>query len=187
MAPSHAAVLAATRAWLERAVIGLNLCPFAKAVLAKGQVHFAVTAAASADQVLQELAKELDALVARDAEERETTLLVVPHGLREFLEFNAVAARGERLIRKKGYEGVLQLASFHPDYCFADLDVGDMANFSNRSPYPTLHLLREASVERAVHAFPDPESIYGANIGTLRDLGPAGWTALNVGAGHQSR
>ena len=187
MAPSHAAVLAATRAWLERAVIGLNLCPFAKAVLAKGQVHFAVTDADSAAQVLHDLVAELHALVACDADERETTLLVIPYGMQQFLDFNGVVAGGERLIRKKGYEGVIQLASFHPDYCFADLDGGDMANFSNRSPYPTLHLLREAGVERAVQAFPNPESIYGANIRTLRALGPEGWAALNGGVDHQSR
>ena len=187
MAVTHAVVLAATRAWLERAVIGLNLCPFAKAVLAKGQVHFAVSDADSAAQALHDLGRELDALLAHDPEERETTLLVVAHGMQQFLEFNDLVADGERLIRKKGHEGVIQLASFHPDYCFADQDDGDMANFSNRSPYPTLHLLREASVERAVQAFPEPESIYGANIRTLRDLGPEGWAALNAGVDHQSR
>jgi hypothetical protein len=179
--PSDEAVLAATRGWLERAVIGLNLCPFAKAVHARGQVHFAVSAADSAMQVLDDLARELDALVARDASERDTTLLVVPHCLGLFLDFNDAVARGERMIRKKGLEGVIQLASFHPQYCFADATEDDVTNFSNRSPYPTLHLLREASIDKAVRAFPDAEAIYGANMDTLRALGAQGWAALDVG------
>lgn len=181
MDSQQAAVLAATRAWLERAVIGLNLCPFAKAVHAKGQIHFAVSAADSAERALLDLDAELDALVARDPVERETTLLAVPHCLGEFLDFNALAARAERMIRKKGLEGVIQLATFHPDYRFADSSADDMGNFSNRSPYPTLHLLREASIARAVSAFPQAESIYEANIATLRELGPRGWQALGVG------
>lgn len=175
------AVLAATRAWLERAVIGLNLCPFARAVHAKGQVHYVASRADSPSQVLDNLAYELDALVACDAQVRDTTLLVVPHCLDLFLDFNDLVSRGERLIRKKGLEGVIQLASFHPDYCFADACADDVTNFSNRSPYPTLHLLREASIDRAVRAFPDAESIYGANLETLRKLGAAGWAALDVG------
>ena len=181
MNPSDAAAIAATQAWLERAVIGLNLCPFARAVYAKGQVHFAISAADSASTVLADLGAELDALVAHDASERETTLLVIPHCLREFLDFNQLVRRGERLVRKSGLESVIQLASFHPDYRFADADASDMANFSNRSPYPTLHLLRESSVGRAVEAVRDVTAIYGANIETLRTLGSAGWLALGVG------
>lgn len=179
--PTDEAVLASTRAWLERAVIGLNLCPFAKAVHTKGQVHMAVSAATSPADVLDDLARELDALVALDAQERDTTLLVVPHCLDQFLDFNAVVARGERMIRKQGLEGVIQLASFHPHYCFADAAEDDVTNFSNRSPYPTLHLLREASIDKAVRAFPDAQAIYGANLETLRKLGPEGWAALDVG------
>ncbi|MDB5946014.1 MAG: hypothetical protein JWQ33_1040 [Ramlibacter sp.] len=182
MSALDAVVLAATQAWLERAVIGLNLCPFAKAVHAKGQIHFAISAADSPARVLEDFVAELDALIAHDPTERETTLLVVPHCLHEFLEFNDLVARADRLIRKRGCEGVVQLATFHPDYRFADSSEGDMANFTNRSPYPTLHLLRETSIARAVEAFANPESIYGANIATLRKLGPAGWAALNVGA-----
>ena len=179
--PTDEAVLAATRGWLERAVIGLNLCPFAKAVYSKGQVHLAVSEADSPTQVLDDLARELDALVARDAQERDTTLLVVPRCLELFLDFNDLVARGERMIRKKGLEGTIQLASFHPRYCFADATDDDVTNLTNRSPYPTLHLLREASIDKAVRAFPDAESIYGANIATLRQLGVDGWAALNVG------
>lgn len=179
--PTDQAVLAATRSWLERAVIGLNLCPFAKSVHVKGQVYFAVSAADAAGLALEDLAGELDALVACDAQQRDTTLLVIPNCLELFIEFNDVVARGERMIRKKGLEGVIQLASFHPRYCFADANEDDVTNFSNRSPYPTLHLLREASIDKAVRAFPDAGAIYGANLDTLRKLGAQGWAALDVG------
>ena len=181
MDPSAAAVVQDTRNWLERAVIGLNLCPFAKAVHVKGQVHYAVSEATEPRQLLADLGAELDALVARDARERETTLLMAPHCLADFLDFNDFLASAERLVRKRGLEGVIQLASFHPHYQFAGTDAGDIENFTNRSPYPTLHLLREDSIERAVAAFPEAEAIYEANIETLRGLGPDGWAALRVG------
>jgi len=180
MKPSADAVVQDTRNWLERAVIGLNLCPFAKAVHVKGQVHYAVSEASEPRQLLADLGAELDALVALDARERETTLLMAPHCLADFLDFNDFLASAERLVRKRGLEGVIQLASFHPLYQFADTDAGDVENFTNRSPYPTLHLLREDSIERAVAAFPEAEAIYEANIETLRRLGPEGWAALRV-------
>jgi len=175
------AVVQDTRNWLERAVIGLNLCPFAKAVHVKGQVHYAVSEATEPRQLLADLGAELDALVAMDARERETTLLIAPHCLADFLDFNDFLERAERLVRKRGLEGVIQLASFHPHYQFAGTAAGDIENFTNRSPYPTLHLLREDSIERAVEAFPEAEAIYEANIETLRRLGPEGWAALRVG------
>ena len=167
--------------WLERAVIGLNLCPFAKAVHVKGQVHYAVSAAASPQEVLDDLAAELDALLARDPTVRETTLLVVPCCLADFLAFNDLLVRANRLVRKRGLEGVIQLASFHPQYQFEGTEPDDITNFTNRAPYPTLHLLREASIARAVEAFPEAEAIYEANMVTLRRLGPDGWSALDVG------
>ena len=181
MNPSVDAVVQDTRNWLERAVIGLNLCPFAKAVHVKGQVHYAVSEATEPRQLLADLGAELDALVAMDARERETTLLIAPHCLEDFLDFNDFLERAERLVRKRGLEGVIQLASFHPHYQFAGTEAGDIENFTNRSPYPTLHLLREDSIERAVEAIPDAEAIYEANIETLRRLGPEGWAALRVG------
>jgi hypothetical protein len=162
-------------------VIGLNLCPFAKAVHVKGQVHCAVSAAQDAEAVLDDLAVELDALGSIDPARRDTTMLIVPHALHDFLDFNDFLSRAERLVRKRGLEGVIQLASFHPQYCFADAQPGDIENFTNRSPYPILHLLREESVERAVEAFPQPEAIYEANMRTLRALGEDGWNALAVG------
>ena len=170
-----------TRKWLERAVIGLNLCPFAKAVHVKNQVHYAVSSALQPSQVLDDLAAELDALVALEPAVRDTTLLIVPDCLHDFFEFNDFVTRAERLVRKRRLEGVIQLASFHPDYQFAGSEPDDVANFTNRSPYPTIHLLREASIDRAVEAVPQPEAIYEANIQALRRLGHEGWTALDVG------
>jgi hypothetical protein len=171
-----------TRRWLERAVIGLNLCPFAKAVLAKGQVHFAVSEADDPRGVLEDFERELHALVALDASERDTTLLAIPHCLGDFLDFNDLTARAERLVRKRGLEGVVQVASFHPRFVFAGTGEDDITNHTNRAPWPTLHLLREASIDRAVAAFPDPAAIYETNMDTLRELGPEGWDALGVGA-----
>ena len=180
MATTESAV-ADTRRWLERAVVGLNLCPFAKAVLAKEQVHFAATEADDARGILEDFARELDALVALDAGVRDTTLLVIPAGMEDFLTFNDVVTRAERLVRKRGLEGVVQVASFHPEFVFADAGEDDITNYTNRAPHPTLHLLREASMARAVAAFPDASAIYEANMETLRRLGPQGWTDLDVG------
>jgi hypothetical protein len=170
-----------TLRWLERAVIGLNLCPFAKAVHVKGRIHCSVSAADDPAGVLDDFAAELDALAAMDPEVRETTLLVVPYALRDFLDFNDFLARAERAVRKRGLESVIQVASFHPHYCFAGTDPRDITNFTNRSPYPTLHLLREDSISRAVDTFPHPEAIYEANMAVLERLGEEGWRALGVG------
>jgi hypothetical protein len=170
-----------TRRWLERAVIGLNLCPFAKAAHVKQLVHYAVSEATDPSQVLVEVGAELDALVAIDPQVRETTLLIVPHCMDDFLDFNDVLARAERVVRKHRLEGVVQLASFHPRFRFADTEEDDITNFTNRSPYPIIHLLREDSIHRAVRAYPHPESIYEANIQTLRRIGLQGWTDLDVG------
>jgi hypothetical protein len=175
------AALRDTRAWLERAVIGLNLCPFAKAPHVKGQVHCVVSQAREPRALLEELAAELDALLAADPAGRETTLLIAPYGLDEFLVFNGFMARADRLLRKRGLEGVIQLASFHPGYEFAGAPPDDIANYTNRSPWPIIHLLREDSIARAVDSFPQPEAIYEANMRTLARLGRDGWDALGVG------
>jgi hypothetical protein len=180
MAP-HDTVLADTRRWLERAVVGLNLCPFAKAVLVKGQVHFAVSAASDAGEALEALEHEARELLALAANERDTTLLMVPDAFADFLDFHALAAQAERLVRKRGWEGELQVASFHPRFEFAGAAPDDVTNCTNRAPYPTLHLLREASIDRAVAAFPDAAAIYEANMECLRRLGHDGWQALGVG------
>lgn len=177
-----ARALADTRRWLERAVIGLNLCPFAKAVVVKHQVHCRVDAAVDLAGAMEAFEQELDALLARPAAERDTTLLVLPGAPADFLSFDAWAQRAARIVRKRGFEGVVQVAHFHPAFEFADAEPGDITHCTNRAPYPTLHLLREASVERAVAAIPDPAAIYEANQATLRRLGAAGWDALGVGA-----
>ena len=170
-----------TRRWLERAVIGLNLCPFAKAVHVKGLVHYAVSQADSPAQVLADLQQELDAIAAIDPEVRDTTLLIVPHCLQDFFDFNDFMGRAERALRKRGLEGVIQLASFHPRFQFEGTEENDITNFTNRSPYPMIHLLREESIDRAVEAFPQAEAIYEANMKTLRGIGEAGWRELDVG------
>jgi uncharacterized protein len=171
-------VLAATRAWLEKAVIGLNLCPFARAVYASGRIRFRVSQARSADALLADLADELRLLAASDPEVTDTTLLVHPHVLTDFLDYNDFLDVADAALQALDLGDVLQVASFHPQYQFADTEPDDIANYTNRAPYPTLHLLREDSVERAVAAIPDPASIFDANIKRLRALGLAGWRQL---------
>ena len=180
-------VLADVRCWLERAVIGLNLCPFAKAVHVKGQVHHAIYRLPDDSGLLDALLFEAAELVAHDAAVRDTTLLIAPHALGDFLDFNDFVGRAERRLARAGYEGTLQLASFHPRFQFAGSEVEDIGNATNRSPYPILHLLREDSVSRAVDAFPDAADIFERNIETLERLGPQGWAELNVGPGGGSR
>jgi uncharacterized protein len=174
-------VVADTRRWVERAVIGLNLCPFAKAVQAKGLVHYVPSNSDSFADVMQALEAEAAELVAMPPEARDTTLLVLPNGFDEFLLFQQLVAEGERRLARLGLEGTLQLAHFHPQFRFAEGDDADAGHYSNRSPYPTLHLLREASIDRAVAAFPDAQAIFGANIEKLRTLGRQGWAELDVG------
>lgn len=177
-----ATVVANTQRWLQRAVIGLNLCPFAKAVQVKDQIHYAVSRSVGFKDLLDDLDKELKDLAARSPADRDTTLLILCYGLADFLEFNDFLAQADRLLAKRGYEGVFQIASLHPFYEFADSPPDDMANFTNRSPYPTLHILREESIDRAVKTFPHAEAIFQANIDTMRRVGRAGWEALGVGA-----
>lgn len=179
---TDAAVIEDTRRWLRRAVIGLNLCPFAKSVDVKDQVHYAVTRNVGFKDLLADLKQELNALAALDATERDTTLFIAPDGLVDFLEFNDFLAQANRLLAKLGYEGIFQIASLHPQYQFADAPQDAITNCTNRSPYPTLHLLREDSIDRAVKAFPHAEAIFETNMRTMERLGPDGWSALDVGA-----
>jgi hypothetical protein len=176
-------VVADTQRWLERAVIGLNLCPFAKSVHVKGQVHYAVSQATHAADLLVDLVAELNSLAALDAKARDTTLLIAPACLGDFLDFNDFLAEADQALVDLSLEGVLQIASLHPQYQFAGTTEDDITNFTNRSPYPTLHLLREDSIDRAVSAFRDAESIYEANMRTMERLGTEGWAELGVGRG----
>jgi len=180
MIPSPPHALAETRAWVDRAVIGLNLCPFAKAVQAKGQVRYVVSEATDGDALLAQLRDEMNALMAADPALIDTTLLIHPQVLNDFLDFNDFLGAADEALAQLGYEGMLQVASFHPQFQFAGTDASDVTNATNRSPYPTLHLLREASVDRAVAAFPQADVIYENNIRTLEALGAEGWAALQA-------
>ena len=173
-------VLTRTRHWLEKAVIGLNLCPFAKAVYAKNQVRMVVSKARHADDLLEELDRELDLLVATPADEIDTTLLIHPTLFEDFLDFNDFLEIAEGVVNEHGLEGVIQLASFHPQFQFDGTEPGDISNYTNRAPFAILHLLREDSVERAVEAFPQADAIFDANIATLEKLGHSGWKALAI-------
>lgn len=171
-------MLAETRAWVDRVVIGLNLCPFAKAVQTKHQIRYVVSAAQDLDTLLAILGEEMDRLVATDAAIVDTTLLIHPLVLNDFLDFNDFLGTADHLLEQLSYDGILQVASFHPRFQFAGTQADDVGNATNRSPYPTLHLLREESVDRAVAAFPEAELIYERNIRTLETLGSAGFAAL---------
>ena len=179
----EATVLAATRRWVERAVIGLNLCPFARAPFVQERLLFRVSRARSEEALLSDLRDELVTLHAADPLVRETTLLIHPGVLTEFLDYNDFLDVADATVLELGFEGELQVASFHPDYRFADTTADAIENCTNRSPYPTLHLLRESSIERAVETIVDTDEIYRRNIETLRRLGSAGWRALMRGEG----
>jgi hypothetical protein len=176
--PTDESVIAATRIWLERAVIGLNLCPFAKSVHVKDQIRYVVSAATTPEELLAELVRELEVLAEASPEKIDTTLLMHPQVLGDFLDYNDFLDVADGALEELQLDGILQIASFHPDYQFDGTEFDDISNFSNRSPYPTLHLIREDSIEQAVAAFPDAADIYERNIETLQRLGVAGWRAL---------
>jgi hypothetical protein len=170
-----------TREWVERVVIGLKLCPFAPAPALKGTIRYAMSDATTPEALLEDLAAEMQRLVASSPEELETTLLVHPQVLQDFEEYNDFLAVADGLLEALGLEGELQIASFHPQYRFVDTVADDIGNATNRSPYPTLHLLREESIARAVEAFGDTSSIPTTNIATLEALGHEGLEAVRRG------
>ncbi len=174
----HDAIIHDTRRWLEKAVIGLNLCPFAKGVHVKGQIRWRVSDAATPEALAHDLAEELAFLRDADPDEVDTTLLMHPGVLQDFLDYNDFLDVADAVLADMDLEGVLQIASFHPRYQFAGTQADDVGNLSNRSPHPTLHLIREASLDRAVEAFPEADAIYEENIRTLERLGRAGWAQL---------
>jgi len=175
---SEAEFIAETQAWLDAAVIGLDLCPFAGAARKSDRIRFVVSTARNTDALFDDLVDELRLLAAADPDEIETTLLIHPYVFGDFLEFNDYLDVVDATIAELGLEGEIQMASFHPDYQFAGTAPEDVENCTNRSPYPTLHLLREASIERAVEAFGDTDAIFERNIETLRRLGLEGWRRL---------
>jgi len=167
--------IAATRLWLERIVIGLNLCPFAKAVYVKDQVRIVLSDATTPEALVEELAEELVLLRDTPAEQIDTTLIVHPQVLTDFLDYNDFLDNADAAIEALDLQGILQVASFHPDYQFDGVAADDASNYTNRAPYPTLHLLREDSVARAVDVYPDPDVIVERNIQTLDRIGVEGW------------
>lgn len=167
-----------TQAWVQQAVIGLNLCPFAKSVYIKNQIHYAVTLTPYADVVLDVLRQELHDLQQAPPAVRDTTLLITPLALEDFYTFNAFLKQADAVLVDMGLEGEVQIASFHPDYEFSDAPPDATSHCTNRSPYPCLHLLRESSIEKAVAAFPDASLIYEKNRHTLQALGQSGWERL---------
>ena len=171
-------VIAETRAWVDRAVIGLNLCPFAKAPQVKGLVRYVASAATDPAALLADLIAELERLAESKPDKLETTLLIHPGVLADFADYNDFLEVAEDSVAELDLEGVIQVASFHPDYQFDGTDADALGNATNRSPYPTLHLIREDSIARAVEAFPEAETIYATNIATLEKLGTEGWAAL---------
>lgn len=182
MQPTYttAEIIEATRHWLEKAVIGLNLCPFAKSVHVKNQIRYAVSNACDVETLYRDLVDELNTLNGSDPAMIDTILLVHPWVLNDFIDYVDFLDVAEGTVKALGLEGEIQIASFHPQYQFADTKPTDITNYTNRSPFPTLHLLRESSIARAVAAFPDASEIFERNIETMRRLGHQGWQALNI-------
>ncbi len=173
-----ALAIAETRAWVRRAVIGLNLCPFARAVDVKDQIRYVFSDATDAETLLATLVVELQRLADTDPELVDTTMVIHPRVFADFEDFNDFLELADAAVEALDLDGVLQVASFHPQFQFADTGPDDVTNATNRSPYPTLHLLREESVDRAVAAFPEAEAIFERNMATLEKLGPQGWAAV---------
>lgn len=177
---NHEVVIAAMRMWLEKAVIGLNLCPFAKAVYVRDQVRFVVSDARHLDAFLEQLDDEMALLATTDANQIDTTLLIHPTLFADFLDFNEVVGVAEEAVLENDLDGVLQVASFHPRFQFEGTAADDISNYTNRAPFPTLHLIREDSLAKAIAGYPDPDNIYQRNIETLEKLGIEGWKALGI-------
>lgn len=179
-APPADEVVAATRTWLEKVVIGLNLCPFARAAHAGNQIRYEISDAQTPEALLADLARELQTLAAADPAKVETTLLIHPQVLGDFLDYNDFLDIADAAVEELGLTGTIQVASFHPHYRFADTEPDAIENYSNRSPYPMLHLLREESVERAVAEFADAGRIPDRNIENMRRIGHDGWRRLDL-------
>jgi len=179
--------VAATRRWIERAVIGLNLCPFARVPFVQDRLRITVSHAADVEALVEDLRAELAWLRDADAGEWETSLLVHPFVLGDFEDYNQFLDVADALLEDMELDGEIQVASFHPDYQFADAAADAIENATNRSPFPTLHLLRESSIDRAVDSGIDTDAIYRRNIETLAGLGHDGWAALWADATDASR
>ena len=177
---SNEEAIAATKLWLERAVIGLNLCPFAQSVQVRNQIRYVVSAAQTPEELLRDLLAEFEILAESSSAKIDTTLLIHPHVLTDFLDYNDFLEIADEALAEVELDGELQIASMHPQYQFADTELDDITNYTNRSPFPTLHLLREASIEQAVAAYPDAAQIFEKNIETMHRLGHEGWNKLGL-------
>lgn len=171
------------RHWVETLVVDLNLCPFAKRELVRDRIRFAVSDATTEDALLEQLQHELR-LLEQNAEV-ETTLLIHPYVLQDFSDYNDFLDLAEGLLQHLGLEGIFQIASFHPDYQFADTEFGDVENFTNRTPYPLMHLIREESLERAIANYPDPENIPQRNIALMESMGEEKLKAMLLACFHK--
>lgn len=178
---AYSEIISATQTWLEKAVIGLNLCPFAKAVHVKRQIRYVVSEATSELDLYSDLLWEIKFLHGADPIKVETTLLIHPNVLTDFLEFNDFLDVADTALEELNVDGIFQIASFHPNYQFAGTQPDDIENYTNRSPFPTLHILREAGITRAVDSFPDTDDIFLKNRETLKKLGIVGWRKLLSG------
>lgn len=181
--PAPEVIIARTQDWLEKAVIGLNLCPFAKAVHVKKQIRYVVSAANSEQALVVDLMEELKRLERTDSSEIETTLLIHPEVLTDFLEYNDFLETADRALEELDLDGVIQVASFHPQYQFVGTKSDDITNYTNRSPYPMLHLLREESVARAAASYPGVDDIPEKNMQLLEEMGLQGWQKLGIPQG----
>ncbi len=178
MRDKDVAVIDAVRTWVDKAVIGLNLCPFAKAVQVKQQIRYVVSHATDEIALAADLLEELRLLQSADRQQLETTLLIVPDMLADFLDFNDFLEIADATAAEDEFADAFQVAAFHPLWQFADTEPEDVGNYTNRSPYPVLHVLREDSLDEAIAAYSDPSDIYERNIRTLQTLGVGGWRKL---------
>lgn len=169
-------IKAQTLSWVEQVVVGFNFCPFAKREVLRNSIAYEVSEANTVEAGLVELAMALKTLEQNEA--IETTLLIYPNWLQDFGDYLDFVEMGQVVLEDQGYEGVFQLATFHPDYCFADAPVHDPANFTNRSPYPMLHLLREESLENALEHYDEPETIPERNMEVARAKGLEHWEKI---------
>jgi len=157
--------------WIEKAVIGFDLCPFAKSVYRKNKLRYVVSKSANVNALVTELYQQCQYLIETPG--IETMLLIIPHQLQEFADFNQMLDQVDALIEAYEWVGVFQIASFHPRYQFDNTRIDDRENWSNRAPFPILHILRESSVGRCLSSYPDPDQIPGTNIQTLRAMDAA--------------
>ncbi|WP_223424121.1 DUF1415 domain-containing protein [Alcanivorax limicola] len=177
-APSHTIIAAQMQTWITRVVVGLNLCPFARKPLENNQVRITVSNAHNTAALLEDLHAELSLLESKPASEIETTVIAISEMLGDFADYNDFLDLAEGLLDRFGWEGQFQIASFHPDYQFDGTGADDAENYTNRSPWPALHLLREDSLEQAVDSHPDPEQIPDRNIAAMNAMGQPALAAL---------